>query len=78
MQRKDRIVRKLRIVMPIAALISIIVIAPLDLAPPLIAPLPDTVQEQVDRAWYGYRMASSSMSIKPEPRRRFLCGRLEK
>lgn len=50
MQRKDRIVRKLRIVMPIAALISIIVIAPLDLAPPLIAPLPDTVQEQVERA----------------------------
>jgi CubicO group peptidase (beta-lactamase class C family) len=36
--------------MPIVAIISIIVIAPLDLVPPWIAPLPDTVQEQVDDA----------------------------
>lgn len=48
--KKKRIVRILRIIMPIVAIISIIVIAPLDLLPPLIAPLPDTVQEQVDSA----------------------------
>ena len=36
--------------MPIVAIISIIVIPPLDLLPPLIAPLPDTIQEQVDSA----------------------------
>jgi len=50
MERKDRIVRVLRIIMPIVGIISAIVIAPLDLVPPLIAPLPDTVQEQVDDA----------------------------
>ena len=50
MQKKDRIIRILRIIMPIVGLITIIVIAPLDLVPPLIAPLPDTVQEQVDDA----------------------------
>ena len=50
MQKKDRIVRILRIIMPIVGIISAIVIAPLDLVPPLIAPLPDTVQEQVDDA----------------------------
>ena len=50
MQKKDRIVRILRIIGPIVAIISTIVIAPLDLVPPLIAPLPDTVQEQVDSA----------------------------
>ena len=50
MQKKDRIVRILRIIMPIVAIISTIVIAPLDLVPPLITPLPDTVQEQVDDA----------------------------
>ena len=44
---KSRIVRILRIIMPIVGLITIIVIPPLDLVPPLIAPLPDTVQEQV-------------------------------
>lgn len=47
---KSRIVRILRIIMPIVGLITIIVIPPLDLVPPLIAPLPDTVQEQVDDA----------------------------
>ena len=36
--------------MPIVGIISAIVIAPLDLVPALIAPLPDTVQEQVDGA----------------------------
>ena len=50
MQKKDRIVRILRIIMPIVAIVITIVIAPLDLVPPLIAPLPDTVQEQVEDA----------------------------
>ena len=50
MQKKDRIIRILRIIMPIVGIISAIVIAPLDLVPPWIAPLPDTVQEQVDDA----------------------------
>ena len=50
MQKKKRIVRILRIIGPIIGLITIIVIPPLDLIPPLIAPLPDTVQEQVDDA----------------------------
>ncbi len=50
MERKKRIVRILRIVMPIAGIISAIVIAPLDLLPPMMVPLPDTVQEQVDKA----------------------------
>ncbi len=50
---KTRIVRMLRIIMPIVGLITIIVIPPLDLVPAWIAPLPDTVQEQVDRA-VGY------------------------
>lgn len=47
---KNRIVRILRIIMPIVGLITILVIPPLDLVPPLLAPLPDTVQEQVDEA----------------------------
>lgn len=50
MQKRDRIVRILKIIMPIVAIISAIVIAPLDLVPSWIAPLPDTVQEQVDEA----------------------------
>ena len=50
MTKKDRIVRALRIIMPIVGIISAIVIAPLDLVPPFIAPLPDTMQEQVDDA----------------------------
>ncbi len=44
------VLRIFKIVMPIVGLITAIVIAPLDLIPPLIAPLPDTVQEQVDDA----------------------------
>jgi CubicO group peptidase (beta-lactamase class C family) len=47
---KSRIVRILRIIGPIIGLITIIVIPPWDLLPPLLAPLPDTVQEQVDDA----------------------------
>jgi D-alanyl-D-alanine carboxypeptidase len=50
MQKKKRIVRILRIIGPIIGLITIIVIPPLDLIPPLIAPLPDTVQAQVNDA----------------------------
>lgn len=50
MQKRERIIRILRVIMPIVAIISAIVIPPLDLLPPLIAPLPDTVQEQVDDA----------------------------
>lgn len=44
------VLRIFKILMPIVGLITAIVIAPLDLIPPLIAPLPDTVQEQVDDA----------------------------
>lgn len=47
---KTRIVRILRIIGPLIGLITIIVIPPLDLVPPWIAPLPDTVQAQVDDA----------------------------
>lgn len=48
MQKKKRIVRILRIVGPIVGLISVVVIAPLDLAWAWIVPLPDTIQEQLD------------------------------
>jgi D-alanyl-D-alanine carboxypeptidase len=50
MQKKDRIVRILRIIMPIVAIVSTVIIAPLDLIWPMLTPLPDTVQEQVDDA----------------------------
>lgn len=50
MERKDRIVRILRIIMPIVGIMIGVIIAPLDLLPAWIAPLPDTVQEQVDRS----------------------------
>jgi CubicO group peptidase (beta-lactamase class C family) len=50
MEKKKRVVRILRIIMPIVAIIIVIVIAPLDLLPPMLAPLPDTVQAQVDDA----------------------------
>ena len=53
MQKKDRIVRILRIIMPLVAILSVVVIAPLDLIWPMLTPLPDTVQEQVDGA-LGY------------------------
>lgn len=47
---KRRAVRILRIVMPLVAILIVIVVAPLDLVPAWIAPLPDTVQAQVDAA----------------------------
>ena len=50
MQKQDRVKRILGIGMPILALVITISIAPMDLVPPWIAPLPDTVQEQVDDA----------------------------
>lgn len=50
MPAKRRWVRVLRIVMPIVAVITAAVIAPLDLLPAWIAPLPDTVEEQVEAA----------------------------
>ncbi len=46
---KKRIVRILRIIMPIVAIISAVVFVPWDIVP-WITPLPDTVQEQVDEA----------------------------
>jgi D-alanyl-D-alanine carboxypeptidase len=50
MLKKKRIVRILRIIMPIVAIISTVIIAPLDLIWPMLKPLPDTVQKQVDDA----------------------------
>jgi D-alanyl-D-alanine carboxypeptidase len=48
--KKDRIVRVLRTVMPLIALLTVVIIAPLDLVLPWITPLPDTVQEEIDQA----------------------------
>lgn len=48
--KRNRIIKRLRIIMPIVGIISVVVIAPLDLVKPWIAPLPDTVQEEIDRA----------------------------
>jgi CubicO group peptidase (beta-lactamase class C family) len=50
MNKKGRVVSILRIVMPVMAIIITIVIAPLDLLPTWVAPLPDTVQDQVEDA----------------------------
>ena len=50
MPKKKRIVRILRIIMPLVAIISTVIIAPLDLIWPMLTTLPDTVQEQVDDA----------------------------
>lgn len=50
MEKKDRIVRILRIVMPLVGIMIAVIIAPLDLLPAWLAPLPDTVQEQVDKS----------------------------
>ncbi|WP_462317586.1 serine hydrolase domain-containing protein [Marinilabilia sp.] len=47
---KKQIVRILRIVMPLVALVSIIIFPPWGLVKAWIAPLPDTVQEQVSDA----------------------------
>ncbi len=53
MQKKNRIVQILRIIMPILGIICIVVFPPWDGIWASIAPLPDTVQEQVDDA-IGY------------------------
>jgi len=50
MPAKSRSVRILRIVMPVVAVVTAVVIAPLDLLPVWSAPLPDTVEEQVEAA----------------------------
>ena len=50
MEKKKRIIRILRIVMPIVAVSIAVAFTPLDLLGPWITPLPDTVQEQVDDA----------------------------
>lgn len=50
MEKRKQIVHILRIVMPIVGIIIAIIIAPLDLLPPILATLPDTVQEQVEKA----------------------------
>ena len=48
MQKKNHIIRILRMIMPVVGIMIGVIIAPLDLLPAWIAPLPDTVQEQVD------------------------------
>jgi len=48
--KKKRIIRILRIVMPIVGILSAVIIAPLDLLWPTLTPLPGTVQEQVNDA----------------------------
>ena len=50
MNKKKRIVRVLRIVMPIVAVFTAVLFSPVDLVWPWLAPLPDTVQAQVDDA----------------------------
>ena len=50
MQNKKRIVRILRIVMPIMGIIALVVFSPWDGIRAWITPLPDTVQEQVNDA----------------------------
>lgn len=50
MQTKARVVRTLRIVMLLVALVCATVIPPWDLVPAWLAPLPDTVQAQVEGA----------------------------
>ncbi len=47
---KSRVVRLLRIIMPIVAIVSFVLFAPLEGIWTWLAPLPDTVQEQVDDA----------------------------
>ena len=50
MDNKKRTIRTLRIVMPLVGLTIAALFAPLDMVGPWLAPLPDTVQEQVDDA----------------------------
>ncbi len=49
MEKKKQIVRILRIIMPLVAILSAVIFVPWDVLP-WIAPVPDTVQEQVDEA----------------------------
>ena len=53
MQKKERIVKILRIIMPVVGIICIVVFPPWDGIRAWITPLPDTVREQVDDA-IGY------------------------
>jgi len=50
MQKKKQIIRILRIIMPIVAITIAASFTPWELVGPSIAPLPDTIQEQVDHA----------------------------
>lgn len=50
MSKNKRLIRRLRIFFALLAVGATVAIAPLDLLPVWIAPLPDTVQEQVDAA----------------------------
>ncbi len=50
MDKRQRIVRALRVIMPIVGLVCATVIPPWDIFIPWMAPLPDTVQEQVEDA----------------------------
>ena len=50
MEKKKRIVRTLRIIMPIIAIICVVIIPPWDGLRIWLTPLPDTVQEQVEDA----------------------------
>ena len=50
MQNKERIIRIFRIIMPILSISIVLTVPPLDLLPPMLVPLPETVQEQVDKA----------------------------
>jgi CubicO group peptidase (beta-lactamase class C family) len=53
MKKKKRIVQTLRIIMPIMAITCAIIFPPWDLVGAWLAPLPDTVQEQLDDAVKG-------------------------
>ena len=50
MDKKKRVIRILRIIMPIVAIASAAAFTPWELVGPWIAPLPDSIQEQVDSA----------------------------
>jgi len=72
MGKKNRVIRILRIIMPIVAITIAIVVAPLDLLPPWIAPLPDTVKEQVDSAINYGLDGLSFMSINQAKHHNFI------
>lgn len=55
MDKKEKIIRIIRIVMITVAVLCTVFIPPWDLVPPILTPLPDTVQEQVDKSLdYGF------------------------